>query len=106
MIKKGVSLLMALALCLTLLPASALAAEAQGQAGQEQTVLTQGNDGQTQAPGQDGAGEDDKTSDEAPDKAPASTRIPAPSTATATRSVCGWMAGDRPCSAMSARTRS
>ena len=70
MIKKGVSLLMALALCLTLLPASALAAEAQGQAGQEQTVLTQGNDGQTQAPGQDGAGEDDKTSDEAPDKAP------------------------------------
>lgn len=47
MIKKGVSLLMALALCLTLLPASALAAEAQGQAGQEQTVLTQGNDGQT-----------------------------------------------------------
>lgn len=31
MIKKGVSLLMALALCLTLLPASALAAEAQGQ---------------------------------------------------------------------------
>lgn len=70
MIKKGVSLLMALALCLTLLPASALAAEVQGQAGQEQTVLTQGNDGQTQAPGQDGAGEDDKTSDEAPDKAP------------------------------------
>ena len=70
MIKKGVSLLMALALCLTLLPASALAAEAQGQAGQEQTVLTQGNDGQTQAPGQDGAGEDDKTSDKAPDKAP------------------------------------
>lgn len=70
MIKKGVSLLMALALCLTLLPASALAAEAQGQAGQEQTVLTQGNDGQTQAPGQDGAGEDDKTSDEEPDKAP------------------------------------
>ena len=70
MIKKGVSLLMALALCLTLLPASALAAEAQGQAGQEQTVLTQGNDGQTQAPGRDGAGEDDKTSDEAPDKAP------------------------------------
>ena len=70
MIKKGVSLLMALALCLTLLPASALAAEAQGQAGQEQTVLTQGNDGQTQAPGQDGAGEDGKTSDEAPDKAP------------------------------------
>lgn len=70
MIKKGVSLLMALALCLTLLPASALAAEAQGQAGQEQAVLTQGNDGQTQAPGQDGAGEDDKTSDEAPDKAP------------------------------------
>lgn len=70
MIKKGVSLLMALALCLTLLPASALAAEAQGQAGQEQTVLTQGNDGQTQAPGQDGAGEGDKTSDEAPDKAP------------------------------------
>lgn len=70
MIKKGVSLLMALALWLTLLPASALAAEAQGQAGQEQTVLTQGNDGQTQAPGQDGAGEDDKTSDEAPDKAP------------------------------------
>lgn len=70
MIKKGVSLLMALALCLTLLPASALAAEAQGQAGQEQTVLTQGNDGQTQAPGQDGAGEDDKMSDEAPDKAP------------------------------------
>lgn len=69
MIKKGVSLLMALALCLTLLPASALAAEAQGQAGQEQTVLTQGNDGQTQVPGQDGAGEDDKTSDEAPDKA-------------------------------------
>lgn len=61
---------MALALCLTLLPASTLAAEAQGQAGQEQTVLTQGNDGQTQAPGQDGAGEDDKTSDEAPDKAP------------------------------------
>lgn len=47
MIKKGVSLLMALALCLTLLPASALAAEAQGQTGQEQTVLTQGNDGQT-----------------------------------------------------------
>ena len=46
MIKKGVSLLMALALCLTLLPASTLAAEAQGQAGQEQTVLTQGNDGQ------------------------------------------------------------
>ncbi len=70
MIKKGVALLMALALCLTLLPASALAAEAQGQAGQEQTVLTQGNDGQTQAPGQDGAGEDDKTSDEALDKAP------------------------------------
>ena len=70
MIKKGVCLLMALALCLTLPPASALAAEAQGQAGQEQTVLTQGNDGQTQAPGQDGAGEDDKTSDEAPDKAP------------------------------------
>lgn len=70
MIKKGVSLLMALALCLTLLPASTLAAEAQGQAGQEQTVLTQGNDGQTQAPGQDGAGEDGKTSDEAPDKAP------------------------------------
>ena len=70
MIKKGVSLLMALALCLTLLPASALAAEAQGQAGQEQTVLTQGNDGQTQAPGRDGAGEDDKTSDEAPNKAP------------------------------------
>lgn len=70
MIKKGVSLLMALALCLTLLPASALAAEAQGQAGQEQTVLTQGNDGQAQAPGQDGAGEDDKASDEAPDKAP------------------------------------
>lgn len=70
MIKKGVALLMALALCLTLLPASALAAEAQGQAGQEQTVLTQGNDGQTQVPGQDGAGEDDKTSDEAPDKAP------------------------------------
>ena len=70
MIKKGVALLMALALCLTLLPASALAAEAQGQAGQEQTVLTQGNGGQTQAPGQDGAGEDDKTSDEAPDKAP------------------------------------
>ena len=70
MIKKGVSLLMALALCLTLLPASALAAEAQGQAGQEQTVLTQGNDGQTQAPGQDGAGEDGKMSDEAPDKAP------------------------------------
>ena len=70
MIKKGVSLLMALALCLTLLPASALAAEAQGQAGQEQTVLTQGNDGQTQAPGRDSAGEDDKTSDEAPDKAP------------------------------------
>ena len=70
MIKKGVSLLMAVALCLTLLPASALAAEAQGQAGQEQTALTQGNDGQTQAPGQDGAGEDDKTSDEAPDKAP------------------------------------
>lgn len=70
MIKKGVSLLMALALCLTLLPASTLAAEAQGQAGQEQTVLTQGNGGQTQAPGQDGAGEDDKTSDEAPDKAP------------------------------------
>ena len=70
MIKKGVALLMALALCLTLLPASTLAAEAQGQAGQEQTVLTQGNDGQTQAPGRDGAGEDDKTSDEAPDKAP------------------------------------
>lgn len=70
MIKKGVSLLMALALCLTLLPASALAAEAQGQAGQEQTALTQGSGGQTQAPGQDGAGEDDKTSDEAPDKAP------------------------------------
>lgn len=70
MIKKGAALLMALALCLTLLPASTLAAEAQGQAGQEQTVLTQGNDGQTQAPGQDGAGEDDKTSDEAPDKAP------------------------------------
>lgn len=70
MIKKGAALLLALALCLTLLPASALAAEAQGQAGQEQTVLTQGNDGQTQAPGQDGAGEDDKTSDEAPDKAP------------------------------------
>ena len=70
MIKKGVSLLMALALCLTLLPASALAAEAQGQAGQEQTVLTQGNDGQTQAPGQDGAGEDGKTSDEAPDEEP------------------------------------
>ena len=37
MIKKGVSLLMALALCLTLLPASTLAAEAQGQAGQETT---------------------------------------------------------------------
>ena len=70
MIKKGAALLLALALCLTLLPASTLAAEAQGQAGQEQTVLTQGNDGQTQAPGQDGAGEDDKTSDEAPDKAP------------------------------------
>ncbi len=70
MIKKGVSLLMALALCLTLLPASALAAEAQGQAGQEQTVLTQGNDGQTQAPGQDGAGEDGKMSDEAPDEEP------------------------------------
>lgn len=70
MIKKGVSLLMALALCLTLLPASTLAAEAQGQAGQEQTALTQGNDGQTQAPGQDGTGEGDKTSDEAPDKAP------------------------------------
>lgn len=30
MIKKGAALLMALALCLTLLPASALAAEAQG----------------------------------------------------------------------------
>ena len=59
MIKKGAALLLALALCLTLLPASTLAAEAQGQAGQEQTVLTQGNDGQTQAPGQDGAGEDD-----------------------------------------------
>lgn len=70
MIKKGAALLLALALCLTLLPASTLAAEAQGQAGQEQTVLTQGNDGQTQAPGQDGAGEGDKTSDEAPDKAP------------------------------------
>ena len=70
MIKKGVSLLMALALCLTLLPASTLAAEAQGQAGLEPTVLTQGTDGQPQAPGQDGAGEDDKTSDEAPDKAP------------------------------------
>lgn len=70
MIKKGAALLLALALCLTLLPASTLAAEAQGQAGQEQTVLTQGNDGQTQAPGQNGAGEDDKTSDEAPDKAP------------------------------------
>lgn len=68
--KRITSLLLVLALCLTLLPASALAAEAQGQAGQEQTVLTQGNDGQTQAPGQDGAGEDDKTSDEAPDKAP------------------------------------
>ena len=70
MIKKGVSLLMALALCLTLLPASALAAEAQGQAGQEQTALTQGNDGQTQAPGQNGTGEGDKTSDEVPDEAP------------------------------------
>lgn len=68
--KRITSLLLVLALCLTLLPASTLAAEAQGQAGQEQTVLTQGNDGQTQAPGQDGAGEDDKTSDEAPDKAP------------------------------------
>ena len=68
--KRITSLLLVLALCLTLLPASALAAEAQGQAGQEQTVLTQGNDGQTQAPGRDGAGEDDKTSDEAPDKAP------------------------------------
>ena len=41
-----------------------------------------------------------------PSAAPASTRIPAPSTATATRSACGWMAGDRLCSAMSARTRS
>ena len=70
MIKKGVSLLMALALCLTLLPASTLAAEAQGQTGQEQTVLTQGNDGQTQAPGQNGTGEGDKTSDEVPDEAP------------------------------------
>lgn len=70
MIKKGVSLLMALALCLTLLPASTLAAEAQGQAGQEQTALTQGNDGQTQAPGQNGTGEGDKTSDEVPDEAP------------------------------------
>lgn len=68
--KRITSLFLVLALCLTLLPASALAAEAQGQAGQEQTVLTQGNDGQTQAPGRDGAGEDDKTSDEAPDKAP------------------------------------
>ena len=70
MIKKGAALLMALALCLTLLPASALAAEAQGQAGQEQTALTQGNDGQTQAPGQNGTGEGDKTSDEVPDEAP------------------------------------
>lgn len=50
MIKKGVSLLMALALCLTLLPASALAAEAQGQAGQEQTVLTQGTTGRRRHP--------------------------------------------------------
>ena len=39
MIKKGVSLLMALALCLTLLPASALSAEAQGQAGQELSLI-------------------------------------------------------------------
>ena len=70
MIKKGAALLMALALCLTLLPASTLAAEAQGQAGQEQTALTQGNDGQTQAPGQNGTGEGDKTSDEVPDEAP------------------------------------
>lgn len=70
MIKKGAALLLALALCLTLLPASTLAAEAQGQAGQEQTALTQGNDGQTQAPGQNGTGEGDKTSDEVPDEAP------------------------------------
>ena len=62
--KRITSLLLVLALCLTLLPASTLAAEAQGQAGQEQTALTQGNDGQTQAPGQNGTGEGDKTSDE------------------------------------------
>ena len=68
--KRSTSLLLVLALCLTLLPASTLAAEAQGQAGQEQTALTQGNDGQTQAPGQNGTGEGDKTSDEVPDEAP------------------------------------
>lgn len=68
--KRITSLLLVLALCLTLLPASTLAAEAQGQAGQEQTALTQGNDGQTQAPGQNGTGEGDKTSDEVPDEAP------------------------------------
>ena len=68
--KRITSLLLVLALCLTLLPASTLAAEAQGQAGQEQTALTQGNDGQTQAPGQNGTGEGDKTSDEVPDDAP------------------------------------
>lgn len=50
MIKKGVSLLMALALCLTLLPASTLAAEAQGQAGQEQTVLTRETTGRRRHP--------------------------------------------------------
>ena len=38
--KRITSLLLVLALCLTLLPASTLAAEAQGQAGQEQTALT------------------------------------------------------------------
>ena len=68
--KRITSLFLVLALCLTLLPASTLAAEAQGQAGQEQTALTQGNDGQTQAPGQNGTGEGDKTSDEVPDEAP------------------------------------
>ena len=68
--KRITSLLLVLALCLTLLPASTLAAEAQGQAGQEQTALTQGNDGQTQAPGQNGTGEGDKTSDEVPDEVP------------------------------------
>ena len=68
--KRITSLLLVLALCLTLLPASTLAAEAQGQAGQEQTALTQGNDGQTQAPGQNSTGEGDKTSDEVPDEAP------------------------------------
>ena len=68
--KRITSLLLVLALCLTLLPASTLAAEAQGRAGQEQTALTQGNDGQTQAPGQNGTGEGDKTSDEVPDEVP------------------------------------